>query len=119
MPCSEVPKPMVVCTDASYYTAKATSIDVTAYYSGGGIGDPKGDGFIAPTWKYTMALEIYDGYWKAVELQSGTFRVQSATRKFYLAGKKAGTYRVRLYYQAIENPEYSGQVATYSFKVYR
>ncbi|OPX00662.1 MULTISPECIES: hypothetical protein [Geobacillus] len=119
MPCSDIMMPHVVCTDASYYTENATSIDVTAYYQGGGIADPNGDGFIAPTWDYVMALEIYDGYWKAVELQTGYYRHQTPVKKFYLAGKKEGRYRVRMYYQARENEEYTGVVTTYSFMVYR
>ncbi|WP_339171420.1 hypothetical protein [Anoxybacillus sp. FSL W8-1294] len=109
-----------LCTDANRYTKNATSIDVVASYYGGGISGPNGNP-VAPTWDYVMALEIQEqeDFWKAVELQSGYFKHQTPVKKFYLSGKKAGRYRVRMYYQARENDEYTGSVITYSFPVER
>lgn len=73
-------------TDYNSYGVNATSIDFEHGVMNG------------ITHNYTIALEYWNGSsWNAVELKNGTIRT-TGTLKFYLSGKKAGSYRIRGYY---------------------
>lgn len=77
------------CTDASSYTVNATSVDFAM----------KAVNYVGQ-YDYTLALEVWnqtDGYWMAVELQTGYF-AYGVTKRFYLAGKRTGSYRMKGYF---------------------
>lgn len=124
MPCSD-PNDAIwtICTDANTkYTKNATYVGVVAEYHGGGIIGLKGD-TVAPIWDYVMYLERWDPNkkeWVWEGTQEGYFRYRTPVKKFPLAGKKAGKYRIEFNYRAKQNPQrYRGTEYTYPFLVER
>lgn len=120
MPCNSNQSKFRLCTDASYYTPNATTIDVTASFTGGGVDNGKG-GFIAPTWDYDFDIQRKNGdSWTTYtsHTKSGYFKNASPVKSFKLNVLQSGTYRIRMKYSAREVSN-SGSVYTISFSVTR
>ncbi|MEK5205245.1 hypothetical protein NST55_28795 [Bacillus sp. FSL R10-2789] len=78
-----------VCADATSYSPRATSVDVSH--------SPSPDTY---GWKrvYTVNLErLANGHWQSVDQRSGNYRY-SVTNSFPLGARLPGTYRLVINY---------------------
>lgn len=98
-------------TDASYYSEKATSIDIKLYK---GI-ESTNNIYL----HYTLELQRWNGEkYVTVETQSGYFKT-TVTKSFSLKGKTQNTYRFKCTYYMEDNPWKDYVAYTGGFAVYR
>ncbi|GIN93295.1 hypothetical protein J22TS1_43460 [Siminovitchia terrae] len=108
MPCSSSTV-IQLCTDASTYSAKATSIDVESTYGGG-------TPLKAPGVEYSVRCEVWDkSKSKWVERGTrvyGTFYTRSATKKFPISslGLKKGSNSVRVIGNYTRTDNFNGTI---------